>query len=154
MEIEQLGKIDVRDAVAPGQHESAIAEIGRQALDPAAGQSVIAGVDKMNLPVGGRIPVIMRQDRPFIEIYRYVTCKMTIIDHVFLDIFALISKSYEKFWAEIPSIMRHYVPQYRPTAYFNHGLWLGLGLLGETAPDTAGQNRNFQRLHLLFPQNY
>jgi hypothetical protein len=50
MECQKLMEVDVRYTVTPGEHEGALAEIGRKPLQPAAILRLEPGVDQVDRP--------------------------------------------------------------------------------------------------------
>src|SRR5215831_8548269 len=64
MKCKEARQIDIRQTVAPSQHECRIADMGRQPLDAAAGFGEWSSVDEMDDPV--------RFAAPFVDYHRTV----------------------------------------------------------------------------------
>ena len=52
VEAKKRVEVDVRHAVAPGEHECLIAQMRLEAFDAAAGEGAVAGVDEIDGPIG------------------------------------------------------------------------------------------------------
>src|SRR5260370_14189351 len=68
METHDLADIEPRDAVAVGQAECLVGDVGRDPLDAAAGEGFEAGVDQRNLPLLARLAEEL--DAVAVEIYQ------------------------------------------------------------------------------------
>src|SRR6516165_4133136 len=63
MEGEKLVEIDIRQAVAPCEHEGSVADMRLQPLDPASRHRVRAGIDEVDGPVEA-VRRVMKRNRP------------------------------------------------------------------------------------------
>src|SRR5229473_3129824 len=119
MEGEQLRQVDVRDAVAPCQHESAAAQIRPQPFDAAAGGRVGAGVDEMDGPVQVGVLVVKRNGA-VARSYRQVPVKGMQIEKIADHRFFLVAERNGEFVHAIGVVVLHDVPDDRLAADLEH----------------------------------
>src|ERR1700744_3518645 len=128
MKLEQIVQVDVRNAVAPGEHESLIAHVGSQPLDAAAGLRLHTGIDQVDGPVGNDSAAHF--DFAGFERDAQIAVQRAIVQHVFLDHFTLVTQGDREFIEAMMRIVHHDVPENWLTANFDHRLRLNFSFFG------------------------
>ena len=90
VECEQIVEVDVRQSVAPGEHETLVTHTGLQALDPPAGLRFDPGVHQIDGPVQVMFPPAF--DHTGFGADGQVAIERAIVGHVLLDVFALVAE--------------------------------------------------------------
>src|ERR671919_977041 len=142
VEREQLREIHVRDTVAVRQHERLVPEVRREPLDPCTGVGVEPRFDEVDLPrfryaAGGssdRYAAVVHVDG------QVGIGVGVVVDDVTLDVFTLVPECDREMVETMPQVMAHDVPEHRPAADLDHGLWTDLRLFREACPEAASQD--------------
>ena len=146
VELKQIPEIEIRNSITPGEHEGAFVEVRSQPTNSPSGLSLDTGVDKFYTPVFHGSAAHL--DPAGARIYSQVAIEMAVVDHVFLDDFAFVTKrDYEVPHVEV-GIMHHDVPQDRLSANLNHRLGTNVGLFSQHGLIGGGHGRSwFARAH-------
>ncbi len=143
MELDQLGDIDVADAVAVGEHERLGADVLGQALHPAPGLRVRTGIQQMDHPVFAVTAV--GRDLAGIQLDGQAARPVVVVEEVVLDLLALVAQGDDEFLVALSGIDAHDVPQDRLAADLDHRLGPDGRLFGEPCSQPAGKDGD---LHL------
>ena len=141
VEGEERVEVDVADAVAPRQQEGVVADPRREPLDATTGVGLGTGVDDRDAPVLAPVIAAVVDDlaRPGPD--RDVAGQAPVVDGPALDRLALVARGDDELVVTEAEVVAHDVPQDRPAADLHHRLRPDDRLLGEPAPESAGQDR-------------
>ena len=139
MEGDQLGDVDVADAVAIGQAEGVVAlNVLGHALEAPTGHGALSSVHQGHTPGFGATLVHVHGVLAHVESdIRHIE---KVVGEVLLDLVALVAAADHKIIDSVGGINLHDVPKDRLATDFHHGFRLGVGLLGYPGAKAAGQN--------------
>src|SRR5579859_2943313 len=144
MELDQAIDVDVGDAVAVRAQEGVAVDVSFDALDPASGHRVGAGVGQRHAIVLLAVLIVigdlMRppQRDGEIALHRFV------VEEVVLDHVASIAEAKHEILEIVMRVQLHDVPQERVAPHLDQGLWLELGFLSQPGAQPAAENDYLQ----------
>ena len=139
VEGDEGGDVDVGHAVAVGHAEWLVGiEVGGDALEAAAGECVLAGVDDRDTPgLGGAAMVF---DGAVGEVYGDVGAAHGVVEEILLDDEAFVAGADDEMTAAVMGVHLHDVPENGQAADFDHWLGAQVALLGDAGTIPSGQN--------------
>ena len=144
VERDELGDVDVGDAVAVGEHERLVAASQRlEPLDAPARLRLDAGVDEVDPPVS-RARRRGTSTCPAADVDREVVAQVVVVEEVVLDDLGPVAERDDELVEAVARVDLHDVPEDRRAADLDHRLRRQVGLLGEARSQAAGQDH---RLH-------
>src|SRR3954468_2762643 len=143
VELEQTAQVDVRDAVAVGEHERPVVEERQRASDAPAGRRLEPRLHQVDLPVE-LCAVVVEDDVAALEVDREAVRHRPIVHDEVLDDVALVAERQHELLEPVMRVVAHDVPQDRKAADLDHGLRDQRRFLGQSRPAAA---REYHRLH-------
>ena len=140
---DQCGDVDVGEAVAIGEAEVLVTDVGERPLQTPARHRLFAGVHERHPPRLGAGAVDLDVAAPQVE--GEVLARMqVIVGEELLDDIALVAEADHELLDAVGRVDLHDVPEHRLAADLDHRLGANRGLLAEPRAQTTGQDH---RLH-------
>jgi hypothetical protein len=129
---------DVGQPVAVGQTELLVAHQRQHALQPSAGHGLLAGVDERHPPGLGRR--LMHLHGPGGQVQGHVAGVQVVVGEVLLDHVAAVAQAHDEVGEPVGGVDLHDVPQQRLASDLDRRLGTHGGLLGDTGPQSSGED--------------
>src|SRR5713101_565001 len=154
MKCKEALKVNIRQTVAPGEHECCVADVRREPLDATAGIGQWSRVDKMDDPVRFA-PAFVNDNGTVASAHGEVRAVVMQLQEMSNDRLFLVPERDNELVHSIEGVMLHYVPKDRLATDLYHWFRARVRFLGEPRPHSARQNRNLHsaRQPLFRPHN-
>src|SRR5712691_9750089 len=143
MELDDLLDVDIRNAVAIGHQKCLATDPRREAFDAPTGLRFQPGVHQVDRPVFS--VTIMHFQFPRAEMDRQIVPHVVVVLKVALDKVPFVPERDKELGEPCSRVYLHDVPEDGTPADFDHRLGLDVGLLGQSSPESARQDRDFHQ---------
>src|SRR3989344_282509 len=141
VEVSQCAQVNVRNAIAIGQHECFISQVRLKPLDATSSHGVVPGIDQCNLPVDGLAFMILHVS--IREVNAEICIAGMVMQEVVLDHVALVSQGDYEILEALGGIKMKDVPDDGLAPDFNQGFGDFLRKFREPGAITTGKNDDF-----------
>ena len=134
---DQGADVDIAEAIPVGEAKGVLpGDVIANALEPAAGKGVVAGVNQGHAP--GLGVVLMDFHVVGGHVKGNVGHVQEVVGEVFLDDVALVAAVDDEVIHAVGGVELHDVPEDGPTADLDHRLGLEVGFLGDAGAEASG----------------
>ena len=141
MKFQQCVQVDVCQPITIGDHKGLVVQVRSQATQPATSQSIQAGVDQSDFPVGRR--GLLHFAGTHFQIDEEIAVMHDVIVKVLFDDFAFVAARDDEVAEALLRIKIHNVPEHGFAADFDHRLGTNRGFFGESGSQAAGEYDHF-----------
>src|SRR6266404_350176 len=141
MKCKEALQVNIRQTVAPGEHECCVADVRREPFNATAGIGQWSRVDKMDNPVRFAPPFV-NYNGTVASAHGDVRAVVMQFQEISNDRLFLVAERDNELVHSIEGVMLHNVPKNRLAADLYHWFRTRVRFLGEPCSHSARQNRN------------